>query len=140
MSNIHPLLVHIPIALLSMSFLFDCLSLLLKRQEFERTAWWTMLVGTIGLAASVVSGLLAEQSVTIQELAREHFETHQQIAFVIAGLYSVLLLWRIGCKTELPKQKEWFFVGISLFGVVLLWIGAWYGGELVFRFGVGVQQ
>ncbi len=140
MPNIHPLLVHLPIALLTISFLFDALGLLTKKQELERTAWWTLLAGTIGLAATVVSGLLAEKTVSIADFAREHFETHEQIAFIVASIYSVLLLWRIAGGTSLPKQKEWLFVGLSLAGVILIWTGAWYGGELVYRFGVGVQK
>jgi uncharacterized membrane protein len=123
-----------------MSFLFDALGLLFKKQELERAAWWTLLVGSIGLAATVVSGLLAEKTVLIPDSAQEHFETHEQIAFIVASIYSVLLLWRIAGRTSLPKQKEWLFVGLSLVGVILIWTGAWYGGELVYRFAVGVQR
>lgn len=139
MPNIHTLLVHLPIALLTISCLFDILGLVTKRQELERAAWWTLLTGTIGLAATVASGLLAERTVTIVHSATEHFETHKQIAFVVAGLYSLLFLWRVAGKTRLPKQRAWLFVALSLLGVIGIWTGASYGGELVYRFGVGVQ-
>jgi uncharacterized membrane protein len=139
MPNIHPLLVHFPIALLTMSFVFDAIGLATKRLDFVRTGWWTLAGGTIGLLATVMSGLLAEQSVEIGPAAQGDFETHQQIAFFVAGLYALLFLWRVANRTQLPSKREWLFVLGSLIGVVAIWIGAWYGGELVFRFGVGVQ-
>jgi uncharacterized membrane protein len=139
MPNIHPLFVHFPIALLTMSFIFDAIGLATKRLELLRTGWWTLAAGTIGLLATVMSGLLAEQSVVISAAAREHIETHEQIAFFVTGLYATLFLWRVAHRTHLPSKREWLFVFGSLIGVVAIWIGAWYGGELVFRFGVGVQ-
>jgi uncharacterized membrane protein len=139
MPNIHPLFVHFPIALLTMSFLFDAIGLATKRVELLRTGWWSLAAGTVGLLATVVSGLRAEQSLVISTAAREYFETHEQIAFLVAGMYALLFLWRVANRTHLPAKREWFFVGGSFIGVVALWLGAWYGGELVFRFGVGVQ-
>lgn len=138
MPNIHPLLVHFPIALLTMSLFFDAIGLATKRGELLRTGWWTLAAGTIGLLATVISGLLAEQSVVISAPAREHFERHEQIAFFVSGLYAFLFLWRVAHRTQLPPQREWLFVISSLVGVVAIWLGAWYGGTLVYQFGVGV--
>ena len=140
MSNLHPVLVHFPIVLLTCSLLFDLIGHLLNKSQFERSAWWTQLLGTAGLVATVTTGLLAENSVVIVEAAREHFETHEQIAFVIAGIYAVLFLWRIGSRTKLPLRREWIYLTLSVLAVTLIWVGAWYGGELVYTFGVGVNQ
>lgn len=139
MPNIHPLLVHLPIALLTASWLFDIFGLITRKQDFERTAWWCLLAGVVGLTVTVASGLIAKKTVSIAGVATEHFETHQQIAFIIAGIYAILFLWRIAGRTKLPQHREWLFVGLSLLGVILIWVGAWYGGELVYRFGTGVQ-
>jgi uncharacterized membrane protein len=138
MPNLHPFLVHFPIALLSVSFLFDVLSMITSRDELERTAWWTLLTGTLGLAAAVITGLIAENTVTIYESAREHFETHEQVAFSAAALYAFLIFWRIANRTRLPKRKSIYYVGLSLLGIALIWVAAWYGGEMVYRFRVGV--
>lgn len=139
MPNLHPLVVHIPIALLTFSALFDLLALLARRQEFERTGWWTLLAGFIGLAATITTGLLAETTVTIADAAVEFFETHEQLAFAVAALYCLLLLWRIANRSFLPKRRPWLFVGLSLLGMLLVWATGWFGGEMVFRFGVGVR-
>jgi uncharacterized membrane protein len=139
MSNIHPLLVHFPITLLTVSVFFDVAFLVSKKPHFEQTGWWTLLAGSLGLAATVASGILAEQTVTISHGAREHFETHQQLALLVAGAYSLLLLWRIANRTKLPTRKEWAFVGLSCLAAILVWVTGWYGGEMVFRYGIGVH-
>ena len=140
MPNLHPMFVHFPIALLTLSALADIASLILKRKDFERLAWWLQLMGIAGLVGTIASGLFAEQSVMISVLAKDHFEIHEQTAFAASGLYALLFLWRIGAKTNLPFRREWIFACLSLLGTVLVWIVAWYGGQLVYRFGVGVQH
>ena len=139
MPNLHPLIVHLPIALLTFSFFFDLFGILRKRPEYERTAWWSLLAGTTGLILSVVSGLWAENVTEIPVNAREHFETHQQLAFLTTALYATLLLWRIAAKTRVPHSRETRYTVLSFFGVALVWFTAWYGGELVYNFGVGVM-
>lgn len=139
MPNLHPLLVHFPIALLTLSFLFDAVSAVTRKPQFERSGWWTLLSGSIGLGLTITSGLFAEGTVTIGEEAREHFDTHEEIAFVVATVYVVLLLWRIANKSLLPVRRRGVYLFLSLVGCVLIWLGAWYGGELVYRFGVGVH-
>jgi uncharacterized membrane protein len=91
------------------------------------------------LVLTVVSGLLAKESVTITQQAQGHFDVHQQLAFAVAGVYALLLLWRIASRTRLPLGREWLFITRSLAGSLLLWLGAWHGGEMVYRFGVGVR-
>ena len=138
MPNFHPLVVHFPIAILTVSILFDLMAKLLKREEFSRVGWWTQLAGSLGLGGAVISGLLAEKSINIPDAARGYFETHEQIAFLNAVIFAVLLLWRIGCRAKLPQRYQPVFFLIFLVGVIALWTGAWYGGEMVYRFGTGV--
>lgn len=138
MPNLHPLLVHLPIALLTCSFLFDLVGVLSKKNDLKRVGWWTMICGILGLASTIMSGLQAEKTVLIHPPAVEHFQTHQEVAFSVAGVYAILFLWRIANRGELPQNRDWVFLAIALVGVVGIWVGAWYGGEMVYRFGVGV--
>ncbi len=140
MPNLHPMLVHLPIALLTASWLFDLLAVATKKQEFERTAWWTLIAGSIGLAGTIATGLAAEGGVAIGESARRFFETHEQLAFGVAAIYSVVLLWRFASRTRVPSRGTLLYFVLTFLGVALVWGTAWYGGELVFRFGVGVGQ
>jgi uncharacterized membrane protein len=137
MPNIHPILVHFPIAILCMSCAFDIVGYLLKNEDFHRVGWWSLVVGTICLVGTVISGLIAAKSVSIPDPARDHFETHQQTAFVLAAMFAVLLFWRVGSRAKLPPNAQVGYLALSLAGAILLLIGAWYGGEMVYRFGVG---
>jgi uncharacterized membrane protein len=139
MSNIHPFLTHFPIALLTVGVVFDTMSVLLKHDRLEFVGRWSQLLGTISLAATVASGLIAKGQLTIQLNAQEFFGTHQQIAFVATALASSLLLWRISNRLLLPSNYRRTYLLLSSATVALIWIGAWYGGELVYRFGVGIQ-
>ena len=140
MPNLHPLLVHFPIALLTVGLAFDLIGLLLRREEFSRTGWWTQLAGTLGVISAVTTGLLAEKSVVIPAAARGSFESHEQIGFVVISVFAALLLWRIASRTHIPERHRMAFLALFLGGLILIWVGAWYGGEMVYRFGVGIQQ
>ena len=122
-----------------MSFLFDAMSVWLKRDSFEAVGRWTQIVGTIALIATVTSGLIAKAEVTIARGAQELLETHQQIAFLVTVLACSLLLWRISTRLLLPSKHRTIYIFISFATVALTWIGAWHGGELVYAFGVGVR-
>ena len=138
MPNLHPLVVHFPVALLLMAVLLELIALLWKQPEFSRAAWWNQIAGTLGLAFAVASGLFAESTVHMADDASELFERHELIAFVAATLFVTLLLWRIGSRGAPPRQR-WIFLLLLAAGAVLLLTGAYYGGEMVFRYGVGVR-
>jgi uncharacterized membrane protein len=139
MPNIHPFLTHFPIALLSLSIVCEYAALFLKRDEFSTVGWWTQLAGTIGLAAAAGTGMLAGQSVEIPPAGKPYLEIHQELAFVAATAFAALLFWRIASKTKRPPRHDMLFLLIFTGGVLALWGGAWYGGEMVYRFGVGVH-
>jgi uncharacterized membrane protein len=139
MPNLHPFLTHFPIALLSLSIVFECAGILLKRDEFSRVGWWTQLAGTIGLAAAAGTGILAGQSVVIAPAGREYLDIHQELAFAAATAFAILLFWRIASGTKRPPGRDMLFLVIFTGGVLAIWAGAWYGGEMVYRFGAGVQ-
>jgi len=139
MPNIHPFLTHFPIALLSLSIVCECAALLLKRDELSRVGWWTQLAGTLALAAATGTGILAAQSVQIPSAGRPYLEIHQEIAFVAATAFAGLLFWRIASGTRRPADHGVIFLVIFAVGVLAVWAGAWYGGEMVYRFGAGVH-
>ncbi len=139
MPNLHPFLTHFPVALLSFSIVSEYAALALKRDEFSRVGWWTQLAGTIGLAAAAVTGLLAGQSVELAPGGKPYLEMHQELAFVAAAAFAALLFWRIASGTKRPAGREILFLLIFTGGVVAIWAGAWYGGEMVYRFGAGVR-
>jgi len=139
MPNIHPLLTHFPIALLSFALVAEWTARVFPREELTRAGWWTQAAGSIGLAAAAVTGMLAAGSVTIAPPGKACLDVHREIAFVACTIFAVLLFWRIASRTKLPAGRETAFLLLFTAGVLALWAGAWYGGEMVFRFGAGVH-
>ncbi|MEK9139019.1 MAG: DUF2231 domain-containing protein [Bacteroidota bacterium] len=139
MPNVHPLLTHFPIALLTIALVFDTLAAVRSSSQLERVGWWLHLSGSLGLVATVISGLFAKGQVFIAETGKTTLETHEQIRFAVSALFAVLPFWRISTKTMLPVRWRPIYLILMFLGVGLVWVGAWYGGELVYTFGVGVR-
>jgi uncharacterized membrane protein len=139
MTTVHPFVVHFPLALLAAAFLLEIAALLFRNAELSRAGWWNQLLGTLGIAGAVLTGLAAGNAARLEGNAREIFELHEQIAFVVSATFALLLLWRIGTKTELPNKSRAAYMALFAFGIGLMVYGAWFGGELVYRYGTGVR-
>ena len=57
--EIHPLLIHFPIALFSTGLLFDISSYVLEKDELETTGFYTMFMGLISSFFAIISGMIA---------------------------------------------------------------------------------
>ncbi|MFN0158854.1 MAG: DUF2231 domain-containing protein [Bacteroidota bacterium] len=139
MPNIHPFLVHFPIALLTVSVLTDIVALAARRPSWHSFAWWLQIIGTVGMFAAVATGLQAEATVFIPEAAHALFELHEQLAFAGSAAFTVVFLWRIAKRGSLPENKLAGFIALEILAMSLLLSAAWFGGELVFSYGVGVR-
>ncbi len=139
MPNIHPLLVHFPVALLLFSFAAELTALARRDTRFSFVGWWAQLVGTAMIGAAVISGILAGNGGTIRPDAYPLYADHQQMAFLTTAIFSILLLWRIGTRASLPSSWRWLYLLLFAAGVVFVLRTAWLGGALVYRFGTAVS-
>ena len=119
--------------------LFDLATAIWEDGSLQRVGWWIQLTGILGLAGTTVTGLIAKGRVAILPEARSTLESHEQIAFALVSLATILILWKISSRLRLPEKGRWVYLSLNAGLVVLLWIGASYGGELVYTFGVGVH-
>ena len=138
MPNLHPVFVHYPIALLTVTFLFEVFAQITSHDGLSRAGWWMQLSGTVGLAVTVVTGILAQHSVVLPPNANASFNLHQELAFVTSSLFVLLLFWRVAKRTRVPPEHRVAFLALFLLAVCSLLIGGWFGGELVYRFGTVV--
>jgi uncharacterized membrane protein len=138
-TNPHPLIVHFPIALLMAAVLFDAVAYFSKRDAFEKAAHWNLILGLVTAGVAVVTGLLAEETVPQFEVMQETAERHETFAFVTLGVFAILCLWRIWKRGEFFNRLRTYYLLFALVGLVSLSITAYYGGELVYKFGVGTQ-
>ena len=138
MPNPHPFFVHFPIALLTLGLISDAWATARKDDRLWKFGWLLQAAGTVGLLIAVGTGVLAGQTEVIPEAAREVFDAHQQGAFIGASVFSALALWRFGARGMMTGTRRVLFLLLYAAGVGTVLFTSWYGGELVFRFGVGV--
>ena len=117
MPNLHPFIVHFPIALLALGFLTDAWATARRDERVWNIGWWLQKAGTIGVLFAVTTGLLAAQSQSIPEGARGVFDAHRQGAFISAALFAALALWRAGARGRLEGGRRALFLLIYAAGV-----------------------
>lgn len=136
--NPHPLVVHFPIALLMASVFFEIVAYGSRKEVFENVAKWNLALGVPTAIAAVVSGLLAEDSVPQFPVIHETVERHETLAFVTLGVFAILFLWRFLKDGKFFARWRPFYIALAVIGILILGATAYYGGELVYKFGVGM--
>ncbi len=141
--NLHPLLVHFPIAILFTAVLIDIAGLFLKEQPFwRRAAVLLYVLGGISVFATYLAGEQAADSVFLPSEANALLTEHSDLGqwtFWFYGGYAVLrlIVFLTGLSKRMIVHLPMVFIAAG--GLVLLFSTAEHGAELVFRFGVGVQ-
>ena len=137
LQNIHPLVVHFPIAFLVGAALFYFLSWISRNQTFATTAFLLLMVGTLSAGAAVATGLYAEEGVMVSRSVREHLlEVHEKIMLLALGMSIALSAWAIIVR-PFPKKKRLFFLFSLLVLLGVLTIGADYGARMVYDYNAG---
>lgn len=72
LQNIHPLVVHFPIAFLTGAALLYVLSWIQRSASLASAGFYLLIAGTLAAAAAVGTGLYAEDGVMIARSVREH--------------------------------------------------------------------
>lgn len=139
LANLHPLFVHMPIALLLVSPMFYLLGLVFKKEHFFKTGQWSLYFGALSAGAAVWTGLQAASTVPHDGTTHPTMMTHQYLGITLLVLSAVLCVWLIVSKTSLPKPRVAFLGGLFLVAA-LIFQQADFGGRLVFFHGVGVGR
>lgn len=140
--NWHPIFVHFTVALLLMSALFYVVSLLLSGQP--NTLWLTtarvnLFAGATLTVATVIAGFYAYNSVAHDDPSHAAMTDHRNWAVVTAAVWLVVASWE-GWRTWRSKGRSAVVATALIVAAVLLGVTGFKGGELVFRYGLGVAS
>lgn len=137
LQNIHPLVVHFPIAFLVGAALFYFLSWIFRNQTFGTTAFLLLILGTLAAGAAVGTGLYAEEGVMVSRSVREHLlELHETLMLITLGLSIGLSVWALIAR-PFPKKGKWIFLLLFLFLLGIMTVGADYGARMVYDYNAG---
>ena len=139
--NWHPIFVHFTVALLSLAVVFWLVGGLLRegtlKQQLLVFARWNLWLGTAFGLVTGLAGWDAYNTVAHDTPSHEAMTEHRNWALAALSVFAVLSAWSF---LNLRKQRKAgvLFAVVLLAGGALLGSTAWHGGELVYRYGLGV--
>lgn len=140
MPNVHPLIVHFPIAFIYLSVGLEILYFFIRSDTIQKFSKFTLYLGTLTLSVATFTGWLAHKTVPHSELSYPVIERHQLLGFIALGCFvGLCLLKRFISSKNSPGRLGRFYVLLSLVSITILTVGAHFGGVLVFEYGVGVN-
>lgn len=138
-TNVHPVLLHFPIAFLVGYLITELYGLVFGKPGSRQLASGLLYLGAFAAVVTVVSGLLAAEQVPHGAEVHEIMEWHQRAGITVATLSSLLAIWRGigGIPSSVMAISLSLMVSLVISGV--LFLGADMGGEMVYKHGVGVH-
>jgi uncharacterized membrane protein len=135
--------VHFTVGLLSIAVLLFIVSQFISegklREQIQLVAVWNLWLGAGITVLTVAAGVMAYNSVAHDTPSHEAMTVHRNWALVTATLFIALAIWSwLRARASLGVNKIMLIA--LLVGVGLLASSAWRGGELVYRYGLGVMS
>ncbi len=139
--NIHPVLVHFAFALTvtaAVSYVLAALPAMGARRDTLRAAAdWMLGFAALAVVATVAAGFQAYYSVAHDGPSHAAMTTHRNWAVPSGLAVLVLAAWRWRCRAVAPSA---IFTTLMVSAAVLLTVTAWWGGRVVYAYGLGVQS
>jgi uncharacterized membrane protein len=133
---IHPMLIVLPLGLLSAGLILDLAYFLTGNELFAAVAFVDIAIGVIGGLLAAVFGLWDWLAIPSGTRARAVGLWHGVGNVVVVGLFALSWWPRLDVPGYLPTGLPF---ALAAAGLLLALVTAWLGGELVERLGVGVD-
>ena len=132
----HPMLVHFPVACWSLGTICDGFTV----AGFPRAWPEAALFLTIGLASALPAAFAGfADFISLPEKSIPTATVHMGLMGSAWCLYLTAMLLRSD-GWSLAAKPDWPSVTLSFLGLLVMAVGGHYGGQLVYRFGAGVNQ
>ena len=139
MVNVHPLIVHFPIAFLVAFFLIDLIGSLIRNQKWRQLAGGLLYLGAIAAAAAVFAGFLAAATVEHGDNVHLILERHKNFGISVLSLSVILSIWRLLSGGVIKGAANIVFLLFAALLNILMMLGADLGGLMVYKHGVAVE-
>jgi uncharacterized membrane protein len=138
-AHFHPMMVHFPIAILTIGFLFDLLALVYKKNVcLSKTGYWLELIGMVGTILAFGTGYFftspMEGEAGILRDKHELFATITLVVIILATIYRLVITY---LKKE-SKTTEYLSLGLFFLATLFVSITGYLGGTLVIDFMIGL--
>ena len=139
MHPIHPIVVHFPIALLCASVAFDALASRWPTGGLREASLYTLLAGVMAAGLAVVTGGMEEDLAKRAGAPESVLELHESLGQVTLVIFVALLGLRLAMQWGWLKEIRALTLGLGAIGIVILALTGYWGGELVYTYGIGVK-
>lgn len=134
--HFHPMIVHFPIALITVGFVADVVSLFFKNEKcLSKTGFYLMILGTLAAIAAWSTGQLFTNEPT-QGAIVGIFEKHERAALITMILMiigSAFRIWLVVNKKE-ETQLKWIAFGLFFIAFIEVTYTGFMGGTMVYNY------
>ncbi len=135
--RVHSMLIVFPLGLLLSAWFFDAVAYFTGHRYFYLIAYWNGALGLVSGLVAAVFGLVDWMAIPLNTRAKDVGVWHGGAALVMLTLFGWSWLLRIITEDHAPTLLSFC---LATFAVVFAIVTGWLGGELVNRYGVGVQN
>jgi uncharacterized membrane protein len=136
----HPIFVHFTIALTSASLVFDGLGFFLNKTSLTSAGLWTLVGSAVMTLMTISTGLTSATRAPVEEgEARSFLRAHMALGLIFYGLLAAMTFWRITVWRN-GQGVSWLYLTTLAVVALVMTIQGYLGGELVYRYGVEVEQ
>jgi len=146
LANLHPRIVHFPVAFLILYSVFEISGVILKKDFLNKAAYLTLIFGIITALMSVLTGNQAQEAAKLILSGKsigisEALERHEEFATITLWYFTALFILRTYLLINKKFINKWkyLFIGLGLIGCYLIYSTGYYGGQLVFKHGIGIH-
>lgn len=139
--DLHPAVVHFPIALVVAAFIFDLIGVVAKDDSFRRAGLYCLLGALFGAIFACITGYQAETTARLVQSAAGRLADHKQAGIINLALIVLLIAGRIVLEARPAMRRRGYalYLMVALLAVINILRAGYLGEELVYLHGAGVQ-
>jgi uncharacterized membrane protein len=135
LQELHPSLVHFPIAILPASLAIDAVGRAADDDSLMRAGRLGIVASAAGALVAGIAGLIAQEGSRFDEESHEILVTHRNLNLAVIGLTAWMARRRL--RTDRPSLR---YLAAGLAGIGVMSYSAYLGGHMVYEMGVGVKR
>ena len=141
--NLHPIFVHFTVALLILSTALFVIAKIIKgrfeNKALLNAAYVNLWIGSLITIVTVAMGIYAYYTVQHDSPSHAAMTDHRNWAFITSAVFILPLILSI-INYRKKEHYNFSFIAILIVASGLLLTTAYKGGEVVYRYGIGVMS
>lgn len=135
LSEIHPVAVHFPLALIPIAVGADSLSRLSPRRELATIGKWGIVGAAISASVAGIFGLIAQEEVSLDIEGEKVLKTHRALNVGLLGALVAMASVRVR-----RRRASFAYLVAGIGALATMGLAAYFGGKLVYDHGAGVKR